>query len=126
MTTHNQPVIGKAVNRVDGPLKVTGRARYAAEHMSERNPLIGWPVSSDTAVGEITNIDTTEAERADGVSAVITYKNAGRLSLSVSPPTKAGLRKVERCYTSHTSDILVLLWHWLLPIRLNKRAMQQA
>ncbi|WP_333971878.1 xanthine dehydrogenase family protein molybdopterin-binding subunit [Alteromonas mediterranea] len=79
MTTHNQPVIGKAVNRVDGPLKVTGRARYAAEHMSERNPLIGWPVSSDTAVGEITNIDTTEAERADGVSAVITYKNAGPL-----------------------------------------------
>jgi len=79
MTTHNQSVIGKAVNRVDGPLKVTGRARYAAEHMSERNPLIGWPVSSDTAVGEITNIDTTDAERADGVSAVITYKNAGPL-----------------------------------------------
>ena len=77
MTTHNAKTVGTSVSRVDGTAKVTGQARYAAEHMSERAPLIGWVVSSDTAVGEITSLNTEQAEQADGVHAVITHINAG-------------------------------------------------
>ncbi|WP_334022233.1 xanthine dehydrogenase family protein molybdopterin-binding subunit [Alteromonas sp. S015] len=79
MTTHSAKTIGTPVSRVDGVAKVTGQARYAAEHMSDRIPLVGWVVSSDTAVGEMTSLDTKQAEQADGVHAVITYKNAGAL-----------------------------------------------
>ena len=79
MTTHNAKTVGTSVSRVDGAAKVTGQARYAAEHMSERTPLIGWVVSSDTAVGEITSLNTEQAEQADGVHAVITHINAGPL-----------------------------------------------
>ncbi len=79
MTTHNAKTVGTPVSRVDGSAKVSGQARYAAEHMSDRTPLIGWVVSSDTAVGKITSLNTEQAEQADGVHAVITYKNAGTL-----------------------------------------------
>ena len=79
MTTHNAKTVGTPVNRVDGSAKVSGQARYAAEHMSDRTPLIGWVVSSDTAVGKITSLNTEQAEQAEGVHAVITYKNAGTL-----------------------------------------------
>ena len=61
MTTHNAKTVGTPVNRVDGSAKVSGQARYAAEHMSDRTPLIGWIVSSDTAVGKITSLDTVRA-----------------------------------------------------------------
>jgi len=38
MTTHNAKTVGTPVNRVDGSAKVSGQARYAAEHMSDRTP----------------------------------------------------------------------------------------
>jgi xanthine dehydrogenase YagR molybdenum-binding subunit len=85
MTTPNSQTVGTAVSRVDGVKKVTGQAKYAAEHMSERTPLIGWLVASDTAVGEITSLNTSQAEKAEGVHAVITYKNAGPLKAFSKP-----------------------------------------
>jgi len=48
-------VLGKPINRVDGVLKVTGHARYAAEQQFDEKALVGWLVSSDTAIGEITH-----------------------------------------------------------------------
>ena len=75
----NKPVLGKPVNRIDGLLKVTGQARYAAEHQHESTPYVGWLVASDSAVGEIASLETYAAEQAEGVVAVLTYKNAGPL-----------------------------------------------
>ncbi len=80
MTTNDKKaILGQPVNRVDGVLKVTGQARYAAEQQHSNSPYVGWLVSSDTAVGEITRLETQAAEQAEGVVAVITYKNAGPL-----------------------------------------------
>jgi len=67
-------LIGKPVSRVDGRQKVTGGAKYAAEH----NPpglVHAVLVGSDAASGRIRSLDTTAAERLPGVLAVMTFKN---------------------------------------------------
>ena len=56
-------VIGKPVVRVDGPLKVTGRAPYAYErHDVVSNPLYGYIVGSAIAKGRIKNLDLAAAK----------------------------------------------------------------
>ncbi|WOI39030.1 xanthine dehydrogenase family protein molybdopterin-binding subunit [Alteromonas sp. CI.11.F.A3] len=82
-------VLGKPISRVDGILKVTGQARYAAEQQFDEKPLAGWLVSSDTAIGEITQLSTDKAENAEGVHAVLTYKNAGPLKPFSKPASES-------------------------------------
>ncbi|MET7319600.1 aldehyde oxidoreductase molybdenum-binding subunit PaoC [Streptomyces sp. NPDC005549] len=77
----NQRVIGKPVNRIEGPMKVTGRALYAYERHDEvPDAAYGYLVTSPIAKGRVTEIDTAVAESAPGVIAVITWKNAGKLA----------------------------------------------
>ena len=87
--------IGQPVSRVDGRQKVTGAATYAAE---SRMPGLahGAAVRSTVANGRIASIDTTEAERAPGVVAVLTHRNAPRLLPSTNAVTVTGpvVRKV--------------------------------
>ncbi|MCJ8165044.1 xanthine dehydrogenase family protein molybdopterin-binding subunit [Pontibacter sp. E15-1] len=66
--------IGKPTNRVDGRLKVTGQAKYAAEFDSP-GLTYGFVVSSRIAKGKIKSIDTTEALQLDGVLQVFTHEN---------------------------------------------------
>ncbi|WP_342643189.1 xanthine dehydrogenase family protein molybdopterin-binding subunit [Rhodoligotrophos ferricapiens] len=72
-------VIGKPVSRVDGRQKVTGTATYAAE-FEVPNLAYAAVVRSTIASGRITSIDTAEAERASGVLALLTHRNAPRLA----------------------------------------------
>ena len=65
--------------RIDGPDKVTGRARYAFEHPVEGAVYV-WPVQSTIAKGEIRNLDSSAALALPGVLAVITPDNAPRLT----------------------------------------------
>ncbi len=67
-------VIGKPINRVDGKLKVTGGARYTAD-MPVENLTYGVLIESTIAKGKIIKLETTAAETAPGVLAVITYRN---------------------------------------------------
>ena len=69
-------VVGAPLDRVEGPLKVTGRATYAAEYAGQDKVAYGFLLQSSIAKGRITNIDTSAAERAPGVLAVLTYENA--------------------------------------------------
>lgn len=69
--------VGKAKNRVDGPLKVRGEARYAAEFPVE-GMLHGSVVSSDIAKGRIVALNTEKAEAVPGVIAVLTHKNTDK------------------------------------------------
>lgn len=70
--------IGQPVPRVDGPAKVTGQARYAAE-FRPRNLAYAAMVFSTIPRGRISSIDSAEAERSAGVLAVITHENCERL-----------------------------------------------
>ena len=64
--------------RVDGPDKVTGRARYAFEYPAEGAAYV-WAVPSAIARGTIRSIDASQALARPGVLAVITPDNAPRL-----------------------------------------------
>src|SRR6266550_1121843 len=73
-------VIGRPTDRIDGPLKTTGSARYAYEqHDVVPNQAYGYIVGSAIAKGRIASIDLTEAKPAPGVLAVVTAANAGKL-----------------------------------------------
>jgi xanthine dehydrogenase YagR molybdenum-binding subunit len=73
-------VVGKATDRIDGPLKTTGTAPYAYEHhKSVMNPAYGYVVHAGIAKGRIASIDTAAAKRAPGVLTIITAENAGKL-----------------------------------------------
>ena len=71
-------MIGNPINRVDGVLKVTGKAKYAAE-FNVPGVVYGMPVRATIAKGSIASIDTTAAMQSPGVLAVLTHENAPRL-----------------------------------------------
>jgi xanthine dehydrogenase YagR molybdenum-binding subunit len=72
--------LGAPVSRVDGPLKVRGQARFAAEFPLE-GMLYSALVFSTIARGRIATLDTADAKAAPGVALVMTHHNA--------PPMKA-------------------------------------
>lgn len=73
-------VIGKPVDRIDGPLKTTGTAPYAYErHDVAPDAAYGYVVGATVAKGRIAAIDQSRAEAAPGVIAIVTAKNAGKL-----------------------------------------------
>lgn len=75
-------VVGHPVDRVDGPLKTTGRAPYAYEQqLPDRPPAYGAVLGAAIAKGRIVSMDTTAARQAPGVLAVVTAENAGKLTL---------------------------------------------
>jgi xanthine dehydrogenase YagR molybdenum-binding subunit len=71
--------IGQPVSRVDGRQKVTGGATYAAE-FGVPGLAHGVIVRSTVANGRIASIESAAAERAPGVVAVLTHRNAPKLA----------------------------------------------
>lgn len=71
-------LVGQPVDRVDGRLKVTGQARYAAE-FSYPGLVHGVSLGSTVAAGRVRDIDTTAAEKAPGVLLVLTHKNVPKM-----------------------------------------------
>ncbi|ALG09147.1 xanthine dehydrogenase family protein molybdopterin-binding subunit [Kibdelosporangium phytohabitans] len=70
-------------SRIDGPLKVTGQAKYGADHVFP-GTLHGFVVLSTTANGEITAMDVTAAKSAPGVVAVYTPFDSLKLDKAIS------------------------------------------
>jgi xanthine dehydrogenase YagR molybdenum-binding subunit len=81
--------IGSEMNRVDGRAKVTGAARYAADI-----PVAGLAyaqlVGATVPSGRITAIDTSGAERADGVIGILTHRNLPRVRQPPLVPSLMG------------------------------------
>ncbi|MEO3748460.1 xanthine dehydrogenase family protein molybdopterin-binding subunit [Plantactinospora sp. B5E13] len=70
--------IGRGHPRLEGPAKVTGTARYAAEYPAD-GVAYAWAVQSSVAKGRIVRIDPTATLAEPGVLDVLTYENAPRL-----------------------------------------------
>jgi xanthine dehydrogenase YagR molybdenum-binding subunit len=66
--------VGKPIDRVDGRLKVTGKATYAAE-FPIANLAYGVTVNSTVTKGRVKNIDVAQAKRMPGVIGVMTSEN---------------------------------------------------
>jgi xanthine dehydrogenase YagR molybdenum-binding subunit len=93
--TNRSGLIGKAVERYEGPLKVTGTAPYAYEVQPPSPPAYGVMVGAAIAVGRITGADTAAAEASPGVLAVWTHLNVPQQAprgSKVHPRSSAGSR----------------------------------
>lgn len=81
--------IGRPIDRVDGPAKVTGHAKYAAE-FAPAGLCHAVIVQSRIPSGRIVRIDARAAEAMPGVLLVLTHRNAPRLPqqgrAAVNPP----------------------------------------
>ncbi|TXC72005.1 xanthine dehydrogenase family protein molybdopterin-binding subunit [Sphingomonas ginsenosidivorax] len=75
-------VVGKPVDRIDGPLKVTGTAPYAYErHDVVPNQAYGVILGAAIAKGRINAIDLSAARAAPGVIGIVTHENAGHVGV---------------------------------------------
>ncbi|HZD48851.1 MAG TPA: xanthine dehydrogenase family protein molybdopterin-binding subunit, partial [Silvibacterium sp.] len=81
--------IGGSLPRIDGPLKVSGSAKYASDHHF-LGMLYAVPVCSTIAKGQITALDTSVAEKMPGVRAVYHNGNIGSIYRSAPPVGLSG------------------------------------
>src|SRR6185295_14267314 len=69
-------VLGKATKRLDGAMKSSGRAKYASD-FTQKDLLFGALLTSPHAHARVTSIDTSDAEKLPGVTAVRVIASAG-------------------------------------------------
>ena len=72
---NRQGLIGKPIDRIDGRMKVMGKAPYAYEVREGGNAAYGFIVDATIAKGRVADIDASAAEKAPGVLLVLTHKN---------------------------------------------------
>ncbi|QQM38639.1 xanthine dehydrogenase family protein molybdopterin-binding subunit [Streptomyces liliifuscus] len=84
MSPQPQAAVGAPLSRVDGRLKVTGQARYAADHEPD-GVVHAVVVDSSIGKGRITGIDTRAALAHPGVLKVIHHRNAPKLPYGPNP-----------------------------------------
>ncbi len=72
--------VGQPIERIDGPRKTTGTARYAYERQDlAPDAAYGFVVGAGIAKGRIASMDLAAARAAPGVIAIVTARNAGKL-----------------------------------------------
>jgi len=81
-TTASSSIVGKATPRIDGPLKTSGTAQYAADFHFDRMAH-AVPVTATVASGKVVRIDATAATQMPGVLMVIDHNNVGKLYRTV-------------------------------------------
>ena len=64
---NRQGLLGYPLDRIDGPLKVSGRATYSYEYKPQGQALYGFVVEGTAAKARIVSIDTAPAEAVAGV-----------------------------------------------------------
>src|SRR5689334_20303077 len=74
--------VGEPLDRVDGRLKVTGKAVYTADHHIP-NLTYGVLVTSAIARGRIASLDPAGADRLPGVLAILSHRT--RMKLAKDP-----------------------------------------
>src|SRR5579863_136082 len=82
MSTNPDSIIGRATPRIDGPLKTTGAAQYAADFNFD-GLVHAVTVGAAIASGRITKLDTAKAEGMPGVLLVLHQGYIGPLYRTV-------------------------------------------
>ena len=90
--------VGLPLDRVDGRLKVTGKAPYAYEYASLGDALYGFIVPASIGKGRVAAVDLDDARDAPGVRLVLTKDNAPPPA-SVRPGRSAGPFRARRAST---------------------------
>jgi len=79
LQTGLQPAIGQSLSRLEGPQKVTGKAKYAGEY-NVPDLLYGYVLNSTITRGKIIKIHSEEIKALPGVIEVFTYENRPSLA----------------------------------------------
>src|SRR5262245_17078962 len=87
--------IGRDTRRVDGPLKVTGTAKYSSDFHFP-GLLNGVPAEATIANGKVTNLDTAAAKKMPGVRAIFHRENIGKIFRSTLGPGFEGISDERR------------------------------
>src|SRR5256714_14108964 len=87
-------LLGTAVKRLDGPDKVTGRARYSYD-INRPGMIYGRIVRSPYPHARVVSVDLTAAEKAPGVKAVLAWKDPGAQVMYQGDPVAAGAAGTE-------------------------------
>ncbi|MEV0597977.1 xanthine dehydrogenase family protein molybdopterin-binding subunit [Streptomyces sp. NPDC050315] len=95
--------LGADTARLESREKVTGTARYAADH-ARPDGLYAWAVPATIARGEITAVDTDAALADPAVVAVLTHENAPRLAEGDDPT----LAVLQSRHVAHRGQIVAL------------------
>src|SRR5438132_10364122 len=82
--------IGRSTPRVDGPVKVSGRAQYASDFHFP-GLLYGVPVEATIANGRVVKLHMAAAEKMPGVRAILHRGNIGKIFRSVKAPGFEGI-----------------------------------
>ncbi|HTZ53978.1 MAG TPA: xanthine dehydrogenase family protein molybdopterin-binding subunit [Candidatus Acidoferrum sp.] len=94
--------VGAPLDRIEGRLKVTGVADYAADRV-ENAMLYGVPVGSTIAAGRVLRVDAAAALAVPGVVAVYDHTNIGTLR-SLKPPLTPGVNYADETRAPLTDD----------------------
>src|ERR687891_1228417 len=87
--------IGRDTPRVDGPLKVSGKAQYTSDFHFP-GLLYAVPVEATIANGRVVKLDTAAAEKMPGVRAILHRENIGRIFRSTLGPGFGGITDERR------------------------------
>ena len=100
-------VVGKGRARVDGPLKVSGRAMYASDHHFP-GMLYAVPIGATIGSGKLESVDPSVAEKMPGVRAVYHRANIGKLfKVSINDDFSGpGLTKVDENRPPFHDDVI--------------------
>jgi xanthine dehydrogenase YagR molybdenum-binding subunit len=98
-------IIGASVPRIDGPLKTTGVAQYAADFHFDRMAH-AVPVQSTIASGSIRRLDLSVAEKMPGVVLILHQGNIGPLYRTVPGDQNATNSEVRAAFEDAT------IRHW--------------
>src|SRR3954468_18463179 len=82
--------VGRRTPRVDGPLKVSGKAMYATDFHFP-GLLYAVPVEATIASGKIDRLDTSAAEKMPGVRAIFHRTNIEKIFHSTHGPGFEGI-----------------------------------
>src|SRR5207237_8664537 len=87
--------VGRSTPRVDGPVKVSGKAQYTSDFHFP-GTLYAVPVEATIANGRVVKLDTAAAEKMPGVRAILHRENIGRIFRSTQGPAFAGICEERR------------------------------
>jgi len=105
MSTTTASIIGTPTPRIDGPLKTSGAAQYAADYHFE-HMAYAVPVSATIASGKIRSLDTSAAEQLPGVLLVLHHGNIGQLYRTVPGDDSATNSEVRSAFEDE------VIRHW--------------
>ena len=113
--TTSDTYLGNPTSRVDGPAKVTGAAKYAAEY-NVPGLVYGYIVSSGAARGTIKSINAAEVEQVPGVLKVFTHENTPKTAYlnrshrdQISPDSGAPFRPLYQAELQYSLQPIALV-----------------